>query len=119
MQLTIPAQRGALEAALTGLVALNRYYMRRRKIPPLYESGVVYKAEPKRRPEKWRTADAVYTDGEGDCEDLASYRVAELQVLGEPARARVVRTGKRRFHAIVERADGSTEDPSRILKRKW
>lgn len=114
--LRVPASRKALEAATTGLVALNRYVLRRSPLPPIYESGVVYKPET-RRPEEWRTADVIYASGYGDCEDLASWRVAELQLAGEPAKVKVVRTGVRRFHAIVQRVNGAIEDPSKKLQR--
>ena len=52
--------------------------------------------------------------GEGDCEDLAGYRAAELRMVGEPARVKIVPTSRGSYHAIVERGDGSLEDPSRL-----
>ena len=114
----VPAARATLGALSEGLTALNREILSRRTMPPLYSraAGVRYKAEPRGR-ERWRTCDEVFGSGEGDCEDLAAWRAAELQVRGEPARVVVIRSGPRRFHAIVRRGDGSYEDPSRILSK--
>lgn len=114
--LRVPASRAALEAATTGLVALNRFVLRRAQLPSVYDSGVRYKPE-RVRPEEWRTADQIFASNYGDCEDLAAWRVAELQLAGEQAKVKVIRTGRKRFHAIVRRADGQLEDPSKILKR--
>jgi hypothetical protein len=81
----------------------------------LYDAGVRYKRERAGR-ERWKTWEELLRDHEGDCEDLAAARAAELRASGEPgarAFAREVRPG--RFHAVVRRADGRTEDPSRQL----
>lgn len=116
VNLRVPASRAALEAATTGLVALNRFILSRTQLPALFDAGVRYKAETS-RPEHWRTADQIFGKGYGDCEDLAAWRAAELQLRGEAARVVVYRTGPKRFHAVVRRGDGSIEDPSKILKR--
>jgi hypothetical protein len=88
--------------------------MQGRDFKPLYESGVVYKREPH---DVWRHIGDVYKSGWADCEDLAAIRVAQLRESGEDPAAKVVvyQSGPRRFHAIVGRGDGSTEDPSRRL----
>jgi hypothetical protein len=87
------------------------------ELPPLYDSGIVYRREPKGR-EWWESAAdllGIAADLEGDCEDLAAYRVAELRYYeDEDAIVRVVRTTRGTFHAVVEREDGDIEDPSRI-----
>ncbi len=111
----VPASRGTLNAALEGLVGVNECILRRWEYPRLYESGVRYEREQQGR-ERWRRVDEAMAAGVGDCADLAAWRAAELRVRrGEPARAIVYRSGKRRFHAVVQRADGSIEDPSRAL----
>lgn len=76
------------------------------------------------RVEEWQNVAELYGAGKGDCEDLAGARAAELRVRrGEPARAIAYRSGPRKFHAVVRRADGTIEDPSRILGmgkgRRW
>lgn len=113
--MNIPASKPFLTAALEGLTALDAVYLERHDAPLLYESGVRYQREPAGN-EQWLTVPQVEAVGWGDCEDLAAWRAAELRVhLGEPARAIAIRTGAKKFHAVVRRADGSIEDPSREL----
>lgn len=113
--LDIPATRATFEAALEGLVAVNVELMRTRsQLPPLYGSGVRYRRE--RGTERWQTCEQVFSRNVGDCEDLACWRVAELRQAGEvDACAIVSRTGRRLWHVRVLRADGTIEDPSRML----
>lgn len=80
--------------ALEGMIGINVWHMRRamnramqgrgRIIPPLYASGVRYKAD---RPgeENWKDCLAILKDGHGDCDRLVAYRVAELRVAGVQA----------------------------------
>jgi hypothetical protein len=93
-------------------------------IPLLYESGVRYQAEPWRGQEEFADIPTVYARKWGDCDDLAPWRVAELRaVYREPAKLRVswavnAAAKQRLFHITVRRADGSIEDPSRVLGMK-
>jgi bifunctional N-acetylglucosamine-1-phosphate-uridyltransferase/glucosamine-1-phosphate-acetyltransferase GlmU-like protein len=52
--------------------------------------------------------------GLSDCEDLAIWTAAGLRETGEDPEAyvRIVRTGRGKLHAMVQRSDGSFEDPS-------
>jgi len=123
VRVNVPAEPGALEAVAEGLVRLNEWYLRQfdargADVPPLYSSGIRYRREPVGR-EWWESASdlfGVLTHASGDCEDLSAYRTAELRFTGEDedARVKIVRTS-RAFHAVVERGDGSIEDPSRII----
>lgn len=122
VRMDVPPYPPFLEAAAEGLVLLNVAMFefaadRGVELPSLYESGVVYRREPPGR-EWWETALdvlGVATQRSGDCEDLAAYRAAELRFYeNEPARVCVVTTPRGSFHAIVERGDGSYEDPSRL-----
>lgn len=116
----VPRMPITLEAVAEGLVALDYMLMvaaanRGREVPLLYDSGIVYRREPAGR-EWWETVIDLLREGEGDCEDLAAYRAAELRYReGIPARVRIYRTQRRTFHAIVQHPDGTLEDPSRIL----
>lgn len=111
----IPGSPEALEAFLEGMTALNTGIIRGSGLPPLFEAGVVYRREPRGR-EQWLHAAQLVRRGFGDCEDLACYRAADLRVYeSEPARVRVLRTGRKTLHAVVERADGSIEDVARAL----
>ncbi len=123
VRVNVPPIPEAIEALAEGLVQLNQFYMEHAldngiELPSLYESGIVYRREPKGR-EWWEAAVDILglvDTREGDCEDLSAYRVAELRTYdGEDARLRVVRTSRGTFHAVVERGDGQIEDPSRIL----
>lgn len=110
----IPPSPAVLEAFLEGMTALNTALIRDHDLPSVYDVAR-YKREPRGR-EQWFHAVDIGRKGTGDCEDLAAYRAAELRVReSEPARVAVIRTGKRTLHAVVERADGSTEDVARAL----
>lgn len=124
VRISVPPVPGALEAVAEGLVLLNMWLFEQAdaragiELPPLYESGIVYRREPKGR-EWWESAaDAlgVVADRSGDCEDLAAWRVAELRYYDDvDARVKVIRNRRGNYHAIVELPDGSLEDPSRVL----
>lgn len=53
--------------------------------------------------------------GWGDCDDLAPWHAASLRASGEDPEARaIVRpSGPHRWHAVVQRHDGTIQDPSR------
>lgn len=80
--------------------------MRSRVFPRLYQAGVRYRAEP-RGQENWLDAIQVLTVKFADCEDLASYRAAELRVR-DGVQARAVfkfwqnpATLEQRYHCLV------------------
>lgn len=104
---------------LEALVEINLLIMSEQRIPHLYESGIKYRQEPP-GPERFDNCARVIKRGWGDCDDLAAWRVAELRRAGETgAKCKVVwQSGHRRYHAQVERADGTTEDPCRTMIRK-
>lgn len=123
VRIECPPEPLALEALAEGIVRLNVWYMeqaraRGQDFPGLYEAGVRYRRETPGT-EWWESVDDVLgvdANRSGDCEDLANYRAAWLRVYNaEPnARTRVIRTPRGTFHAIVQREDGTLEDPSRI-----
>lgn len=116
---TVGADPLTLSALLSGWVAANRVLMARRPLPPLYASGVRYRREPRGR-ERWQLAPETYRRGVGDCEDLATWRAAELQLAGIDAQAAVYQTNRRgQLHVVVALPDGSVEDPSRVLGMGW
>lgn len=106
--------------ALHGMVMLNRVQLKTGEVPPLYKSGVRYKAEPL-GVETLRDALTTYRLRFGDCAHLAAWRVAELQEVGEQASIRIEtkpskrKAGLRLYHVVVRRGNGSIEDPSKIL----
>lgn len=128
LTMVVPDLPVALNEALEGLVRVNTKLLLAalragRPVPPLYESGIRYKREPGTR-EWWQTVADNIADKQGDCEDLAGHRAAELRVGGivagfdYPARAVCIRTGRKTYHAIVRHPDGHIEDPSRALGMK-
>jgi len=121
---TIPVmQRCALVVALcNALTGINRAYLRNAghgNTPPLYQSGVRY-ADQTLGDDKWRDIPRLLSIGEGACEDLASWRCAELHLIGE-RRAYIdvdtypVPDGRIVYHVVVVRASGAREDPSAML----
>lgn len=109
-----------MEISLDALVRANRYMLTRYRVPPLYRSGVRYQTE-EPPAERWLTAPVALQEGVADCEDLACWRAAELQMQGERARPVYKQEqvsglpGFRLWHILVERPGGKFEDPSRIL----
>lgn len=107
--------REALQRQLDELTDVDRRYLAQHpETPSLYGAGVRYRREPLRGPararEHWQTIPEVLTAGYGDCEDLATWRAAELP--GARAVPVRVRSG---WHIVVLLPDGSVEDPSRRL----
>lgn len=113
---------------LRGVVANNRLILKVAKsqgtpIPSLYESGVRYEREPWTDREEFADILTVLKRGWGDCDDLAAWRVAELQEAGEKADVRIYWRPKAYFspqkpmmmHVQVRRGSGAIEDPSRFL----
>lgn len=90
-----------------------------RPIPELYKSGVRYQNEPMGRPDELVDIPTILLRRWGDCLHLCCWRVAELREAGESkARIRIKRkrSGQRRiFHVQVRRANGTVEDPSKLL----
>lgn len=113
----IPTSAATYAAGLEGLTRINERLIQQGNFPPLYRSAVRYKREPR---DVWRHIGDVFKSGWGDCEDLAAARSAQLRASGEDpaARVKVYKSGPNRYHAIVERGDGTTEDPSRKLGMK-
>ena len=106
--------RGALEA----VIMANRLYLRTHHVPSLYESGVRYEEEPAGLPyEDFAAIPVILSRGWADCDDLVSWRIAELRNAGEAAKVRLKwqydpTRNARMYHVLVRRANGQVEDPS-------
>lgn len=107
----------AFEAALEATTRANLALASAGRLPDLVravESGRVrWKKEPPGQ-EEFDIASTVSGRGWGDCDDLAPWWTAQLRATGKDPKARavVMRTGDRTWHALVRRSDGSLEDPS-------
>ncbi len=113
-----------LHGMLDALILADTLYLQANpQTPGVYESNLVYEPEEIGR-DDWRDIPSVLDHKGGDCEDLACYRVAELRHRnGEAAEAYVtwkLVKSKRYgtftlYHIRVKRADGTIEDPSKVL----
>jgi hypothetical protein len=113
------AKGRVLELLLEALIAADIEYLRAcHSAPSLYESGVVYEEEPGER-DNWQDIPETIGLGSGDCEDLGCWRIAELRFRAEEHATTLITwraVGTRTvYHIAVRRADGSIEDPSRLL----
>jgi len=91
--------------ALEAMVRANQEELKNhRQIPLLYESGVVYKEEPKGH-EDWADIPTVLHNRWGDCEDLAAWLCAELRTVWKiPCRPFLrfrKRDGNFHYHALL------------------
>lgn len=104
-----------LDAALEGVTRLNEALIREGAVPPFdaVKHRLRWKPEPPGE-EHFDHAGVVLRRGWGDCDDMGPYHAASLRVTGEDpgARAHVRRSGPKRWHVVVQRSDGSTDDPS-------
>lgn len=112
----LSGRREAIDA-LEALALRNMRAMRRRRLPPLYQAGVRY-VTGRRKRRQWKTAKQVLDNRQGDCADLAAYRVAELRMRGIPARFVIRSGGRPGLYHIVLHNGVRVEDPSRRLGMK-
>lgn len=112
-QVTAPV----LDAALESVTRLNEQMLETGEVPTferaLRTTGVQWRPEPP-GDEHFDSADRVMKRRAGDCDDLAPWHAASLRHTGEDpgATAVVRRSGPKRWHAVVQRSDGSIDDPS-------
>ena len=107
-----------LDAALESVTRLDEQLIKSGAAPTFRRSlnrdHIVWKPEPPGA-EHFDHAGVVQRRKWGDCDDLAPWHAASLRATGEDpgAIAVVRRSGPTRWHAYVERSDGTSEDPSR------
>lgn len=106
-----------LNAALEAVTRLDESLLKDGSVPTAKEAiknGVKWAPEPFSS-EHFDHAGLVTRRGQGDCDDLAPYHAASLRHTGEDPEAKAIvrRSGPHRWHAIVQRSDGSIDDPSR------
>lgn len=110
-------RKDALDAALESVTRTVAGMVRSGKVPPaageIKAKRVHWKPEPP-GDEHFDLPSTVLARGHGDCDDLAPWHAGSLRAGGvDPgARAIVRKSGPKRWHAIVQRSDGSIEDPS-------
>jgi len=109
--LELPNSRVLIEAALTGLVAVNEVLIQTGVVPPSpLDAGVRYKREGSGL-EDWNNAYKVTKLGWGDCEDLAAWECAGIRLDGDDgAHCIIVPTGPRTWHCVVVLSNGEIID---------
>src|SRR5258707_4306630 len=106
-----------LDAALEATTRLNESMLARKEIPTFEKGlhhGIRWQPEPPGA-EHFDHAATVMKRKWGDCDDLAPWHAASLRHTGADPDAMAVakRSGPNRWHAVVQRSDGSIDDPSR------
>lgn len=106
-----------LDAALEATTRLNQQMLLQGEIPS-FERGLRYGVRWRPEPpgdEHFDSGEKVLQRRAGDCDDLAPWHAASLRASGEDpgARAVVKRSGPKRWHAVVQRSDGTIDDPSK------
>jgi hypothetical protein len=106
-----------LDAALESVTRLNEDLLAEGQVPEfrraLRSHGIAWRPEPPGA-EHFDHAQTVLGRRHGDCDDLAPWHAASLRHTGEDpdATAIVVKSGPKRWHAVVQRGDGQIDDPS-------
>ena len=123
IRLTVPSKyvdEGTLGAALEASTAIAQREVDAGDVPDVRDAirdGLIkWTPEPAKQGfEGFDLPSDALARGWADCDDLASYLAACLRSSGEDpdARATVYESKPGRWHAIVTRGDGSTQDPSR------
>lgn len=108
-----------LKGLLAALVISNMEYLKLHpRTPMLYQAGVRYVPEPINS-EEWQDIPTLLHTRRGDCEDLASWLVAEYRIRRR-IHAKIHLThrnlgGQLRYHVVVLLPGGRIEDPSARL----
>jgi hypothetical protein len=112
----VPAQ---FEKEAVPEVAIVRAYLESKNAPADVLSAFKVLADSVGGGEHFREIPRIIENGGGDCDNVASWRVAELRELGINAKPYITwRTrpdGGTTYHVIVMWPDGSSEDPSLLL----
>jgi len=119
IRLSIPEEHvepEVINAALEAVTRLDEHMIRSGESPTSHElvaSGAKWRPEPP-GDEHFDHGKTIAARGWGDCDDWAPLHAATLRASGEDpgASAIVVPSGKNMWHAIVQRSDGSYNDPS-------
>ena len=106
-----------LNSALESVTRLNESLLKSGEVPTFDQGlhhGVRWKPEPPGQ-EHFDHAGTVLGRRWGDCDDLAPWHAATLRHKGIDPKATAIaqRSGPNRWHAVVQRSDGSIDDPSK------
>lgn len=113
------ASERVLDVLLDALVEIDCIWLRVAPTTPhLYQSGVRYHHDASK--EKWLSIPEAMHEGVADCKSLSAWLVAYYRTSGIDREARCVKRlhdlgDLLLYHIVVQRADGTIEDPSRQL----
>lgn len=111
--------RQAIESAVETLARADYAYLKKHpKTQALARAPIHYQRELKLEgAERWQTIPEILATGQGDCEDLSAWRIAELRIRGIKAKPYV--TGKNgKWHIQVKAKFGKKVvifDPSKEM----
>jgi hypothetical protein len=119
IQIAVPeanVTKPVLDGALEAVTRLNEQLIKSGASPTsaqLIESGARWQPE-KPGDEHFDHGALMAERGHGDCDDWAPLHAASLRVTGQDPEAKAIvrKSGPKRWHAIVQRSDGSIDDPS-------
>lgn len=117
VNITVPDHGLLVEALLEGLVQAAVIEIQHGVVPPFPTPDIRF--IPEEGTENWLLPHQVAKAGGGDCEDLAAWVAAGYRATGEDpgAHLRLMQVGQTTLHCIVQRGDGSFEDPAGELQR--
>jgi hypothetical protein len=122
VRLTVPKEHvdeSTLNPALHASAAVAKKQIESGRVPPLADAiddGLRWAPEPAGQGfEGFDNPEDCIDRGWGDCDDLAPWWAAELWHSGVDPDAMpiVYQSGPKRWHAVVQRGDGSIDDPSK------
>jgi hypothetical protein len=119
IRVTVPEEHVSpevIDPVLEAVTRLNQVMIENGDTPTasaLIEDGAEWRPEPP-GDEMFDHGGTIAERGWGDCDDWAPLRAAELRNSGEDpgATAKVIPSGPNTYHAIVEKSDGTIDDPS-------
>lgn len=119
IQIAVPeahVTKPVLDGALEAVTRLNEQLIKNGDSPTsdqLIAAGAKWEPEPP-GDEHFDHGALIAKRKKGDCDDWAPLHAATLRVSGEDPQARAIvkRSGPKRWHAVVQRSDGSIDDPS-------
>jgi len=129
-RMTVGQRCNAIWRLVMALVGLDLFYLAQHpETPSLYESGVRYRTQQTLQGQPvntdlWFNIPTALHYGEGSCEDLAAWRVAELRLRGSTPYERQARPYVHSreqpnqltvYHVVVRFPDNQEEDPSALL----
>lgn len=117
----LPEHGAIIAAVLDGFVQAAQLEIESGVVPPFPTMVGSLRFVPEPPPsEQWLLPHQVIAAGGGDCEDYAIWTAAGYRATGRDplAAPRLMQTGPQTLHCVVQRGDGTVEDPSADIRRR-